>query len=152
MLTFNGMFFWQIYSLFISLGFIASFFVSYGLPTVTLPLPLWTIPAWGYYFVWTVIYSLLGVLFYIGYKKDPYYYFSFLSIISIILHVVWTFSFFVYESVITSFIFIITQLLVTIWQMIYIFKYSKILSVVIGLYLIWIIYLTSINSYLLKTV
>jgi tryptophan-rich sensory protein len=157
-ITFSDFLFWELLVIVIALGFVASIWTGPGTTSEwyqNLSQAPWNPPSWVYTLIWTVLYILIGLTAYTGIKSDPrIYVFGLLFIIGMILNVLWAFIFFAVQSIIGGFVILMILDLVVLAQCIYLLcqtnRPAKITGGLLFIYLIWLVYATSLNGYLLN--
>jgi tryptophan-rich sensory protein len=159
-LDFNEFLFWQILLVIVALALIASFFTNTGLYSPwynNLPQAPWVPPSWLFVFAWTFLYLLIAFTGYIGIRLDPYrYVFLGLLALGMFVNVVWCLAFFTLESALWGLILILLLDVIVLAKIVYLLYWGVRLRrqalLVAGslliLYLIWGIYATTLNAYI----
>jgi len=158
-INFAEFLFWEILIIIIALGLIASIFAGPGATTEwyqNLNKPSWTPPNWVFSMVWTIMYLLVALTGYTGVKSDPTKaVFSSLLVIGMILNVLWSFVFFGLQNILGAFITIVLLDIIVFIQIIYLVTRKNRPAIITGcaliVYLVWLIYATTINGYLLTS-
>ena len=156
-ITFSDFVFWEILVVVIALGFIASIWAGPGTTSewyLSLNQASWNPPAYVFTLIWTCLYVLIALTAYTGIKSDTkQYVFGLLFIIGMIVNVLWSFIFFAVQSIVGGFILLILLDLLVLAQIVYLLvqpnRPGKITGGLLFIYLIWLIYATTLNGYLL---
>jgi tryptophan-rich sensory protein len=135
----------------VSVGAVAGMFTSQAVPTwfATLNRPSFSPPNWIFGPVWTTLYILLGISFYLIWKENPtrernlaIKVFS----IQMLLNFAWSFLFFYFNLIGVALIEIIL-LWISITLMIYLFYKIKPLAAYLNIpYLLWVSFATILNA------
>lgn len=135
----------------LSVGAVAGMFTSEAVPTwyATLNRPSFNPPNWIFGPVWTTLYILLGISFFLIWKENPSKQRNLaINVFSIqmLLNFAWSFIFF-YFNMIGLALFEIILLWISIVGMIYIFYKMKPISAYLNIpYLIWVSFATILNT------
>lgn len=134
----------------LAVGFLGSIFTSISVSTwyPELKKPLFTPPNWIFGPVWTLLYILMGISFYIVWSKtdiksnkNAFYFF----IIQLLLNLLWSFFFFGLKSPIFGLFDIFLLLIFIILTILEFYKISKISAFLMVPYLIWVSFATVLN-------
>ena len=135
----------------LSVGAVAGMFTSQAVPTwyASLNRPSFNPPNWVFGPVWTSLYILLGISFYLIWKENPSKYRN-LAIkvfsIQILLNFLWSFIFFYFNLIGVALLEIIL-LCISIVTMIYLFYKIKPIAAYLNIpYLLWVSFATILNS------
>lgn len=131
-------------------GFIGTLFSMSSIPDwyVTLNKPVFTPPNWIFAPVWIFLYLLMGISFYIMWIKLDFHKFGFqlsLFIFQLVLNCFWTIIFFGLKSPLFAFIEIIVLWITILLCIISFYRTSKIASLLLIPYLIWVGYASVLN-------
>jgi benzodiazapine receptor len=162
---FDVYFFWECVLIVFALAFIASLLTFFGMSSgwyQTLPHASWTPPDWVFSLVWTILYVFIAITTFLGIREDErkfgsanVWVFAALTIVALLLNVLWCFSFFYMQSIVWGFVAVLLLTLVILAQVAYTFyvlgdtRDGKATGSLLVIYLIWLIYATSLNGYLL---
>lgn len=119
--------------------------------------PSWTPPAWIFAPVWTVLYLMMAIAFFIVWKKrhlpSAKGWFSLattLFLLQLFFNLIWSGLFFTLKSPLLGMIDIIV-LSITLFFTVYVFaKFSKWAAILMVPYLLWVLYAASLNIALWK--
>ncbi|MDQ7818132.1 MAG: TspO/MBR family protein [Melioribacteraceae bacterium] len=135
----------------LSVGAVAGMLTSQAVPTwyASLNRPSFNPPNWVFGPVWTSLYILLGISFYLIWKENPSKYRN-LAIkvfsIQILLNFLWSFIFFYFNLIGVALLEIIL-LWISIVTMIYLFYKIKPIAAYLNIpYLLWVSFATILNS------
>ena len=135
----------------LSVGAVAGMFTSQAVPTwyASLNRPSFNPPNWVFGPVWTSLYILLGISFYLIWKENPSKYRN-LAIkvfsIQILLNFLWSFIFFYFNLIGVALLEIIL-LWTSIVAMIYLFYKIKPIAAYLNIpYFLWVSFATILNS------
>jgi tryptophan-rich sensory protein len=135
----------------LSVGAVAGMFTSQAVPTwyASLNRPSFSPPNWVFGPVWTSLYILLGISFYLILKENPSKIRNLgIKVFSIqmLLNFAWSFIFFYYNQIGVALIEIIF-LLISLAAMIYLFYKIKPLAAYLNIpYLFWVSFATILNA------
>lgn len=132
------------------IGFIGSFFTSSSVSTwyTTLNKPSFNPPNWIFGPVWTTLYILMGVSFYLIWKKGNFkedkspFIFYFLQLI---FNLSWSFFFFTLKNPFFALIDITLLLVFIVLTILSFYKISKISSCLLFPYLLWVCFAILLN-------
>ncbi|MCT4617049.1 MAG: tryptophan-rich sensory protein [Candidatus Gracilibacteria bacterium] len=113
--------------------------------------PFFNPPNWIFGPVWTILYIMIGISFYLIWKKGFGKQKNKLILvysIQLLLNFLWSFSFFYFKSPTLGLINIIILLIFIILNIIYFYKSNKIAGYLLFPYLIWVIFATILNFYI----
>ena len=105
------------------------------------------VPSFVFPVVWSIIYLLLGISFYLilisnnSAKEKALKYF----LIQLFINSIWTLFFFGFSLYILSFILIILLIILVVLMIIIFYKINKIAGLINSLYLIWLIFASILN-------
>jgi len=136
-------------------GFIGAIFSSSGVKTwfITLNKPYFNPPSWVFAPVWTVLYILMGISFFIIWKRShsrskvPAITFF---IIQLILNSLWSFLFFGLNNIQFAFIEIIILWIFIIVCVITFYPISKTASIMLIPYLLWVSFALVLNYEIMR--
>ena len=129
-------------------GFIINGYIDYN----SLSKPLGAPPSWLFPIMWSIIYLLMGISYYIYRKDDEDIIVSIIYYIQLFINILWSFIFFVFKFRLFACIWIVI-LDVFVLFMIYLFWNKKRLSAYLNIpYMLWILFATylTIGIYLLN--
>lgn len=134
-------------------GIIGSLFTSSSIPTwyATLNKPSFNPPNWIFAPVWISLYVMMGISFYLIWRKSGIPNFGFLMsvfIFQLVLNAFWSIIFFGLKSPGFAFLEIIFLWLAILMCVIYFFKVSKISSFLLIPYLLWVGFASVLNYFL----
>lgn len=130
-------------------------FTLSAIPTwyVGLEKPFFSPPNWIFGPVWTILYLLMGISFYLlwvrGFKKKAVRYASVLFGIQLLLNLLWTPLFFGLRSPLLGLIDIVLLLVVLIFTITKIYTISKTAAYLLIPYLLWVSFATMLNAAIL---
>ena len=136
----------------LSIGFTGSYFTSDSISSWydTLNKPTFTPPNWTFGVVWTILYVLIGLSAFLvwnqGFDKKSVKIALTLFILQLILNGLWTPIFFGLHFLGIALIEIILLWLVILLTIIYFYKVSKLASMLLVPYLLWVSYATALNT------
>lgn len=135
------------------IGFISSFFTMNSIDSwyTNLEKPFFNPPNWIFWPVWTILYIMIWISFYLIWKKWFWKQKNKLILvysIQLLLNFLWSFSFFYFKSPTLWLINIIILLIFIILNIIYFYKSNKIAWYLLFPYLIWVIFATILNFYI----
>ena len=136
----------------LSIGFTGSYFTSDSISSWydTLNKPTFTPPNWTFGVVWTILYILMGVSAFLvwnqGFKKKSVKIALALFVFQLILNGLWTPIFFGLHYLGIALIDIVMMWIVILLTIIYFHKVSKLASLLLVPYLIWVSYATALNT------
>ncbi len=131
-------------------GFFGSFFTRAGISPwyETLKKPLLNPPGFVFGPVWTVLYILMGVAFYLVWKKEkeknvtlPLFVYG----AQLILNFLWSFFFFGIQSPETAFVIILLLWILILFNMILFYRIQKRAGYLFLPYLLWVSFATYLN-------
>lgn len=141
-----------IFSLFIPLfiGFTSSFFTMNSINSwyINLEKPFFNPPNWIFWPVWTILYIMIWLSFYLVWKKWFWKQKNRLILIysiQLFLNFLWSFSFFYFKSPLLWLINIILLLIFIILNIIEFYKSNKISWYLLIPYLLWVMFATILN-------
>lgn len=135
----------------LSVGAVAGMFTSQAVPTwyASLNRPSFSPPNWVFGPVWSTLYTILGVSFFLIWKENPSKQRNLAIIvfsIQMLLNFVWSFIFFYFNMIGAALIEIIL-LWLSIVTMIYLFYKIKPLAAYLNIpYLLWVSFATILNA------
>ena len=135
----------------LSVGALAGMFTSQAVPTwyASLNRPSFSPPNWVFGPVWTSLYILLGISFFLIWKENPSKYRNLSTIvfsIQMLLNFAWSFLFF-YFNLIGAALIEIILLWISIALMIYLFYKIKPVAAYMNIpYLLWVSFATILNA------
>lgn len=135
----------------LSVGAVAGMFTSQAVPTwyASLNRPSFSPPNWVFGPVWSTLYTILGVSFFLIWKENPSKQRNLAIIvfsIQMLLNFVWSFIFFYFNMIGAALIEIIL-LWLSIVTMIYLFYKVKPLAAYLNIpYLLWVSFATILNA------
>lgn len=135
----------------LSVGAIAGMFTSDAIPTwyATLNRPSFNPPNWIFGPVWTTLYIILGISFFLIWKENPSKYRNLAIIVfavQLLLNFAWSFFFFYFNLIGVALIEIIL-LWISIAAMIYLFYKIKPIAAYLNIpYLLWVSFATILNA------
>lgn len=98
--------------------------------------------------VWTLLYILMGISFYLiwrnGFKKKPF----FAYFVQLTLNLLWSFLFFGFKSPLAGFICIVFLWFTIIWNIVEFYKVKKISGILLVPYLLWVSFASVLNFYI----
>ena len=109
--------------------------------------PSFAPPGFIFPIVWTILYILMGISFYIIYNSNSEYRKRAIVIyfIQLVLNMLWTFIFFRLNLLLFAFIWIIVMIIFVILMIYYFYKINKISAFLQIPYLIWLIFASILN-------
>jgi translocator protein len=131
-------------------GFIGSLFTVSSIPTwyATLNKPAFNPPSWIFAPVWTSLYILMGISFYLIWvkKENPKHGFLVsLFLLQLVLNSFWSIIFFGLKSPLYAFVEIIFLWLTILFCVIYFYRVSKTASILLIPYLLWVSFAAILN-------
>jgi translocator protein len=136
-------------------GVIGSLFTASSIPTwyATLNKPSFNPPNWIFAPVWISLYVLMGISFYLIWIKSDIPNFGLLMsvfIFQLVLNAFWTIIFFGLKSPLFAFIEIVVLWIAILFCIILFYKVSKISSVLLIPYILWVSFASILNFALWK--
>lgn len=130
----------------ILLGSLVGLIISKHIDYVSLNQPPLAPPKLAFPIVWSIIYLLMGISYYLLKKEDEYTpYISFIYYVQLFFNLLWSIIFFVFKTRFLSIIWIIVLDLLVIY-LIYLLLQKKKISAYLNIpYLTWIIFATYLN-------
>jgi benzodiazapine receptor len=138
----------------LSAGVIGSFFTAQSVKSwyLIIKKPPITPPGWVFAPVWTVLYVLMGISFFLVWKQnlESQKYKDALAtfILQLSLNTMWSIAFFGLKSIGGGLVVIVLLALSIIWTMKSFFSFSKTASLLLLPYLIWIGYALALNLWI----
>ena len=134
----------------LAIGFTGSFFTSGSVGTwyTTLNKPSFNPPNWIFAPVWTILFIMIGISFYIAWSK------GFLTrkwipisiyALNLLLNLLWSLLFFGLKTPLISFIEIIALWIVIVVNIIIFYKISKVSGILMIPYLLWVSFASVLN-------
>ncbi|MBN1620727.1 tryptophan-rich sensory protein [candidate division WOR-3 bacterium] len=137
-------------------GIIGSFFTMKNIPSwySYLNKPSFNPPNWVFGPVWTLLYLMMGISFFIVWayhSQNPLYRPAItLFIIQLALNLLWSFLFFGLKNPLAGFIEILILWVAILITVIFFFRISKPASILLIPYLLWVSFAAVLNYYLYK--
>lgn len=134
------------------LGSLVGFIISGSIDYSGLLKPPLSPPSWLFPVMWTIIYLLMGISYYIFKKDDDSILVSRIYYIQLIVNLLWSIIFFTLKLRLLAVLWIIILDVLVIW-MIYLFFYKRRISAYLNIpYMIWILFATylTIGIYVLN--
>lgn len=135
-------------------GFIGSLTTRQAISTwyVTINKPPISPPNWLFAPVWTILFILMGIAFYLVWNKgisSPGVKTAIvLFLLQLVLNVVWSFLFFGLRSPMTAFIEIIPLWIAILFTIIYFFKVSPVAGYLLIPYILWVSFASILNGWI----
>lgn len=109
--------------------------------------PFWTPPNLVFPIVWTILYGMIGLSFWLilceprAYKLKVFVSFF----LQLLANGLWTFFFFYLESPKLGFIMILVLMCAIVWNMYTFHSYSRLATWLLAPYLLWVLYASTLN-------
>ncbi|MEO0165173.1 MAG: TspO/MBR family protein [candidate division WOR-3 bacterium] len=135
-------------------GFIGSLATRQSVSTwyATINKPPISPPSWLFGPVWTVLFILMGIAFYLVWNKGlsltPVKTAIIIFLIQLVLNVVWSFLFFGLRSPLYAFIEIIILWIAILLTIIYFFKVSYVAGYLLIPYILWVSFASILNGWI----
>jgi benzodiazapine receptor len=133
-------------------GAIGSIFTRAAIPKwyVTLQKPPFSPPNWVFASVWTILYILMGIAVFLvwrkGFKERGNKVALIAFLVQLVLNGLWSFAFFGLESPLLGLIVILMLWLAILATVILFFKISRLASVLLWPYLLWVTFAMILNT------
>lgn len=139
-----------------AVGFIGSLFTTPNIPTwyATLKKPGFAPPNWLFAPVWTILFLLMGIAFYLvwrqGWNNPPVKSAMIIFIVHFVVNILWSAVFFGLKSPLAGFFVIVTLWFLILLTIIYFTNVSKIAGILFIPYLLWVSFASVLNFMLYK--
>lgn len=137
----------------LAIGFTGSFFTSSSVNTwyTTLNKPSFNPPNWIFAPVWTTLFILIGISFYIAWSKGfsmPKRLPVIIYFLNLILNLLWSLLFFGLKTPLIAFIEIIVLWIIIIVNIIIFYRISKASGILMIPYLLWVSFASVLNYFI----
>ncbi len=139
----------------LGVGFIGSLTTRQSVSTWygTINKPPISPPNWLFAPVWTVLFILIGIAFYLVWNKgmsEPFVKIAIvIFLIQLVLNVLWSFLFFGLRSPLSAFIEIILLWIAILFTIIYFFKISPVAGYLLIPYILWVSFALILNGWIM---
>jgi tryptophan-rich sensory protein len=128
----------------------ASWFTQQGIESwyPLLKKPFWTPPNLVFPIVWTILYTMMAISFWLVLHKTQQAKIVIPFAVQLLLNFFWSLFFFGYQQPLLGLIDIILLIAAIVWTILAFFPYSKAAAWLLIPYLAWVVYASTLNAYI----
>lgn len=132
-------------------GFVGAFFTmeSVNIWYLTLEKPFFNPPNWIFGPVWTLLYIMMGVSFFLVWEKGEKFFHSrtfWIYAVQLVLNFFWSIAFFGMQNPVLALLIIIALWVMIVWNIREFYKISKIAAYLLVPYLLWVSFAMMLNA------